>query len=333
LSKIISRQTAHTSAEATVHPALLAAVVISALAPSFACRAAPIVITAGGTYSGTWTSADPAVPAVTIRTTEPVILERCTVSGPGALVAARNADGNTFVGVDLTMRDCTARGIDPKRPGLARGHWVQLVYPKAVTIENNLSEHNRGINLIGDGTFGNVRKIKVLRNRFRNLDGRTTGGTCSNANVLAGTTTNGMCTASFVQVNGFLRAPSIEIGWNEIINTPGQRHGEDHVSVYNASGTPAAPLRVHDNYVRRAYPAQPATDDTTLAAIDAGDGDSTSDAEHGPAHIRVTGNQVVSSANAGIIVPTGMTFCCPGTASSPAAASPMAGSSAGPSSA
>ena len=40
----------------------------------------PIVITSGGTYSGTWSSNDPKKPAVTIRTDELVILQNSVIT-------------------------------------------------------------------------------------------------------------------------------------------------------------------------------------------------------------------------------------------------------------
>jgi hypothetical protein len=223
---------------------------------------------------------------------------------PALSTNPHDPDSNAFVGVDLTMRDCTAQCTHPKQAGLARGHWVRLVYFKAAAIENNTADHNRGINLIGDNTFGNVHKIKVLRNRFRNLDGRTSdGGTCSGANVLAWTANNGMCGASFVQVNGFLRVPSIEIAWNEIINTPGQGHSEDHINTTRAArGRTAARARQLHPW---RLPCPPRHGPHHAGRHQCRRWRSTGDAAHAPAHIRVTGNRVVSSANVAIAAATG----------------------------
>ncbi|MFC4456243.1 NPCBM/NEW2 domain-containing protein, partial [Deinococcus sonorensis] len=47
----------------------------------------PLVITKGGTYTGNWQSNDPSVPVITIKTSEPVIIENSTLRGRGNLVA------------------------------------------------------------------------------------------------------------------------------------------------------------------------------------------------------------------------------------------------------
>ena len=46
----------------------------------------PLVITAGGTYTGDWQSTDPSVPAVMVLTTEPVTILNSRLKGPGWLL-------------------------------------------------------------------------------------------------------------------------------------------------------------------------------------------------------------------------------------------------------
>ncbi len=48
----------------------------------------PCLITAGGTYSGTWVSTDPTAPVVIIATTDPVVIQNCVMTGASDLVNA-----------------------------------------------------------------------------------------------------------------------------------------------------------------------------------------------------------------------------------------------------
>jgi hypothetical protein len=262
----------------------------------------PITITKGGTYTGNWQSLDPNVPAVSIRTTEPIIIQNCNVRGKGLRITARFNDDDAQTGISVTVRGCRGYGLDPGIRGQARGLFFLAVYPKTVVIENNYLEQTRGINLIGDNTFGNVKTLKILRNRARNIDGRTSDGSrCKTGFV----TNNGNCGAGFVQFNGFLRNPGLEIAWNEIINTPFKSDVEDNINIYNSSGTAQSPILIHDNYVQGAYPANPLTDPSTGSGINAGDGDTEADADHSTAFVRAYRNQVVSTANVGMFIAAG----------------------------
>jgi hypothetical protein len=272
------------------------------IAPKPIVYSPPITITKGGTYSGNWQSLNPNVPAVSIRTTEAIVIQNCNVRSKGLLITARFSDDDAQTGVDVTVRGCRGYGLDPGLPGRARGHFFLAVYPKRIVIENNYLEQTRGIGLIGDNTFGNVMTLKILRNRARNIDGRTSDGSRCKESFA---TSNGNCGAGFVQFNGFLRNPGLEIAWNEIINTPFKSDVEDNINIYNSSGTAQSPILIHDNYVQGAYPANPLKDAYSGSGIDAGDGDGTSDAAHSTAFVRAYRNQVVSSANVGIFIAAG----------------------------
>src|SRR5947209_9136458 len=66
----------------------------------------PVTITAGGTYTGNWESHDPSVPAVTIATAQPVVLQGCNIRSRGTLVSG------TATHVKVTIRDCFVYGLD-----------------------------------------------------------------------------------------------------------------------------------------------------------------------------------------------------------------------------
>ncbi len=83
----------------------------------------PITITKGGTYAGNWASTDVNVPPVSIRTTEPVIIENCQVRGPGNLIASRFSDSDGFPNVDVTVRNCVGTGTGSLDAGRNDGHF------------------------------------------------------------------------------------------------------------------------------------------------------------------------------------------------------------------
>ncbi|MGB8702872.1 MAG: hypothetical protein WCD18_25935 [Thermosynechococcaceae cyanobacterium] len=267
----------------------------------------PITITKGGTYSGNWQSLDASIPAVSIRTTEPVIIENCTIRSRGHLITTRFSDRDAQTGTNVTVRNCRGYGLKSQVSGKAPGFFFLTVYPKRVVLENNYWEHTRGAVAIGDNTFRNVSEIRVNRNRVANVDGRTSNGArCDTSkNDIPFVTANGMCGAGFVVINGFLKVAKIEVAWNEVINQPYNSHAEDMVNIYNSSGTATTPIQIHDNYIQGVYPANPAKDGCTGSGINAGDGDSEVDAAHAAAFVHAFNNQVVSSANVGIFIAAG----------------------------
>ncbi len=223
----------------------------------------------------------------------------CHWRGTGDLISNSTTAG-TAVGADVTVQGCTAEGLDPGQAGRARGEFIAAVFPSRLVVENNTWQHTRGIGIIGDNTFGNAKEIKILRNRVRNLDGRVSPGEPCNKKNFPHVGDKGDCNSNFVSLNGLLKVPDMEIGWNELIDDPGQSSGEDHISLYNASGTPGYPLSVHDNYIQGAYPAQPDTMSGYSGTGINSDGDGVADAAHSTGDVKISGNAIVSADNAGI---------------------------------
>src|SRR6185369_3269700 len=116
----------------------------------------PLVITHGGTYSGTWESDDRSVPAVLVKTSEPVIIENSVVRGRGDLIAS---------GVDhtnITVRHTAGFGLNPGVYGKAPGRFFEAeVFDNAV-LENNYLEGTRGIKLINyAGDFSSSETVRI----------------------------------------------------------------------------------------------------------------------------------------------------------------------------
>ena len=136
-----------------------------------ALLAAPIVITKGGTYTGTWETNNWRVPAVEIATAAPVTIINSTVRGPGNLIV------NSVDHVNVTIRNTKGYGTNPNIYGQAKGHFVDFDnFSNAVIIDNKL-ESVGGIyllNYLGDRTAANT--VRVIGNVAHNIDGRKSDG-------------------------------------------------------------------------------------------------------------------------------------------------------------
>jgi hypothetical protein len=197
----------------------------------------PIVINKGGTYSGNWESRNSEVPAVEIKTSEPVIIEHSNIRGSGYLIKSWGHDAN------ITVRNTQGYGLTPTP-------WFLYEKPRRflivndfrhVVVENCYLENTAGIYVgdayKGDGSPDNT--IKIRYNRARNIDGRIH---------------DGWYRSQFVQFNFRGSLPHAEIAWNEIINEPNKSLVEDNINLSNSRGTPDSPIRIHNNYIQGAYP-------------------------------------------------------------------------------
>jgi hypothetical protein len=251
----------------------------------------PVVIDEGGTYSGKWQSHDPDVPAVLIDTSEPVTIEDSLIRSRGHLIVAPD-------GADVTVRNSSGYGLNPNVKGKVPGRFLVADQFKRAILENNYLEGTSGIYLHdyeGDGTED--QSVKILRNRAKNIDGRHSDGT-------GGFSETGYEPAQFVQLDKVRDLQGVELAWNEIINEPGESRVEDNISIYLSSGTSNSPILIHDNYVKGAYPFDPAEDSYSGGGIMLGDGSANSP-ESAAAFVRAYRNQIVSTTVYGIAIAAG----------------------------
>ncbi|WP_110885316.1 hypothetical protein [Deinococcus yavapaiensis] len=255
----------------------------------------PITITKGGTYRGNWRSLSQRVPAVTIATSQPVIIEYSNIEGRGTLIYS------AFKQADVTVRNSRAVALYPNRTigwYAFPGRFIHFEEFHNARIENNELVGTSGMYF--RGFLGNPAKgqtIKVLRNRARNIDGRYSIG-------------NGQWSkdqhrlVQFVQFNGIRGLPNAEIAWNEIINEPGKSRVEENISMYVSGGTAKSPILIHDNYIQGAFAARPETMTYSGGGMNLGDGSSKTVAG-AAAFIRAYNNQIIGTTNIGIAVSAG----------------------------
>jgi hypothetical protein len=119
-----------------------------------------------------------------------------------------------------------------------------------------------------------------------------------NGGYLPGEGTN-RSQARFIQFDSVQSVLGIDVGWNEVINYPGQSLVDDNIDLYRSGGTPSQPLEIHDTYIQGAYPYKAAQDAYTGGGIktDAKAGDNTQEV---PAFNSIHDNQVVGTVNYGI---------------------------------
>ncbi|WP_156039147.1 hypothetical protein [Deinococcus marmoris] len=245
----------------------------------------PLVITRGGTYQGNWQSFDPAVPAVSVQTSEPVVIENSVLRGRGNLIRGE--------GASLTVRNSTGYGLNPLTGGSYPGRFLSLEKVLNLVVENNDVLGTSGIYVhLFRGNPAAGQTIRIVRNRVRNVDGRYVDQ--------VGKFTGKRYYVQAVQFNQIARVPNVEIAWNEVINEPGRSAVEDNISMYESSGTPDSPIRIHDNYIYGAYAANPLkAQNYSGGGILLGDGQKDS-MDIAGGYVDVYGNQIINTSNHGV---------------------------------
>ena len=254
---------------------------LSACASHHAGGEATLIITKGGTYSGRYQSAASGTACVRVATTEPVLLDGCVLTGPGNLIEAGE-------GADLTVRNCRGQGLPPTVDQQAPGRFLDVYKPQRLVVEHNFFAQTSG--MVVNRWRGTTGALLVRYNQARNVDGRW------RANA-------GSTHCSFLILNTVAHLPGVEIAFNEVLNAPDKSLVEDNLNLYNSSGTAGSPMRVHDNFVRGAYPYPASASQFTGTGLTT-DGDAKTLAE-ASGFIEADHNQFVSTGNAGLNLAAG----------------------------
>lgn len=250
--------------------------------PGTTAYTGPLVIRAGGVYSGNWESNNPSVPAVTIETADPVTIQNCNIRGKYDLI--RTSIDHTKV----TVQNCNGYGLNPGAVGQPPGRFFFAEVFDRATIEHNYLNNTAGIRLATYAGNGTTDTVKIRYNRSANIDGRWSNG----AGYSTGSTD--FDRVSFVQFVSNVSIPGVEISWNEDINQPSVSRVEDNINIFETSGTSGSHILIHDNYIQGAYAALPESQDFTGGGIDTDGGSG------GSRYVDVYNNQIVSTSNYGI---------------------------------
>jgi hypothetical protein len=118
----------------------------------------------------------------------------------------------------------------------------------------------------------------------------------------------------FLQFDKVYAVAGIDIGWNKVINQPGNSRVEDNINIYKSSGTSGSPILIHDNYIQGAYTIKPWQADTSDSTYDydwsfsgggimLGDGVGTGTSD--PSFVKAYGNTIADTTNYGIAISSG----------------------------
>jgi len=243
------------------------------------------VITLGGTYSGTWTSKDPGIPALTIATSDPVEIINSTISGSGTLISA------TIAGSRLTLRNVTGTGLDA---GVAGGHLGSFLFADSIaslSVSNCTMSHVEFGILVRNST---LTALSILRNTATDLEDRASDGQ-------GGFKLVDRVAGHFIQLVDVKAENGGVIAWNQVVNVPGISSVEDMIDMYDSHGTADANILINDNYLQGAF--------STGSSSYSGGGIMTegasSDLETMTGYIDIERNSVVQTANYGIAIATG----------------------------
>jgi hypothetical protein len=246
----------------------------------------PIVITAGGTYSGNWVSNNWQTPAVQILTTDPVTLRNATISSRGDLISIPYASSG---GANVTITNVTGKALDPGVAGVQRGSFVVAEGVTALSVKHcTMSGVRFGVKLLSSSPTS----LSIADNLATNLEDRTSDGA-------GGFQTSRPDLGHFVMLNGVSAPNGADISWNQVVNTMGQSSTEDVFNIYKSEGSPSSAISVHDNYMEgNSSPA--VSQYTGTGLITDGDG-----SQPETAYVAFTRNQVVHTAGSGVEIAAG----------------------------
>ena len=253
----------------------------------------PITITSGGTYSGCFRSTNFNTPALTIATSQPVVIQDSQIKATGYKIS------DSVQNVNITVRRTTLTGENPNISGQPTEYAMWLDEPQNVIVENNRFVSTPGIH-IHHMTAPKSGTVKVRYNTVEDIDARLSNG--------SGGYQTGHALRQFFQADKMVGIAGVEVGWNQIINTKAESAVEDNINLYLSRGTSTSPIQVHDNYIDGAFPnvttSQTSVSTYSGSGIMCADGTGTT-AANSSAYITCSDNQVLDSLNAGVATPIG----------------------------
>jgi hypothetical protein len=250
----------------------------------------PITITSGGTYTGKWVSTDPNTPAITIATSEPVIIQNSTIVSKGDLISVKGI-GN---GANLTVQNVTGTGLDPGVAGKQRGKFLFAYKAKAISVTHcTMNGVSFGVYIEGSVLTG----LSITNNAANDMEDRASDGRGGLVNKVP-SLGHFVIIAKSVAVNGG------DISWNQVIDTPGKSSVTDVINIFLSHGrSKSDSIRIHDNYLQgMSSPANTNNNYTGSGIMMDGPSD---DLQTATGFVTISDNQIVHTANAGIGIDAG----------------------------
>jgi hypothetical protein len=240
----------------------------------------PITVSSGTVLRGCYRSTDPAVPAITVTTTQLVELDHARVehAGDGVRVVLNGAQLNIH---DSTFQKLpTTPGVDEEQRAVFAWGVIRLI------VENNKM-------IDGDGVHWNDGDGTAVEGRFRYNEVYNVGRYRDDATPHV---------QAFVANNA--RLGGMEVAWNKVVNTFGQTGGGGDIINFHQD-SPATPsggvsgnhAQVHHNLIDGAYPIATGFADWFGGGIIVGD--------NGSSFIDVHHNWVIATTNYGIAIAGG----------------------------
>ena len=262
----------------------------------------PIVITAGGTYSGTWQSLDPNTPAVSINTTAAVTITNCTIMSKSRLIYA------TVPNAHVTITNCSGYGLDPMVAGKTNGDFLDAYQIGSLDFENNYLQNTAfGVFLYNGPPPNGVTSgpITIKYNKAVNLQGLPSDG--KGGRVLTNLPFDGQMNGNhFVQLADMQGLTGAEISWNEVDTAEAATTASigDDIDIYVSNGSATNPILIHDNFINGGYPANPNATLYYECGITM-DGTSADTAQTATSFVRMYNNQIISHAGSAICLTLG----------------------------
>jgi len=256
-------------------------------AQSATVGAQPQVITRGGTYTLDIVN-DDARAAVTISTGEAVILDGCGIASRGTAIIINP-------GANVTIKNCYIECKNPLVEKMNIPLAIEATDAENLTVQNNFFSGG-GICVFGFSGDGSINQtINISFNKFRNIDGRQSLGESGVLDTIA----EFRQAVWLNKVNGI---KNCEIAWNEIINEPYKSSVDYVIKIYKSSGTQDSSLKIHDNFIRGAYPANPLDKGAGGGIICSG---GTLYGESGTEYVEIFNNIVTGFTDFGIAITAG----------------------------
>jgi hypothetical protein len=157
-------------------------------------------ITSGGIYVGSWESTDPSVVTIEDSTAQPVTIADSIIRGSGILIS------DTLAGVQLSVQNSAAYGLNPEEAGVQKGSFIYLMSPASVDVEHNSIIGVGGLGIKVYGFIGTgSQTIKIDYNDITDSDGRFSNGD-------GGYEDDGIM-AHTIQIANVNNLAGIDIGW------------------------------------------------------------------------------------------------------------------------